>query len=308
MSGDRQPAGSGEAPGPLRRWWLAARPATLWAAVSPVLVGSACAWQAGCFELSTALVALAGGTLIQIGTNFANDLGDARRGADDERRVGPARAVATGWVTPRAMAVATALAFGAAALCGGYLAWLAGWWVVAFGIASIVSGLAYTLGPFPLGYRGLGDVFVLVFFGFVAVVGTAFVMCRAVPELAWWAWIPVGCLATAILVVNNLRDRHTDAGAGKRTLAVRFGGGAARAEYAVLLAAAYAIPVLLVVRGAGTFTLLPLLSVPLAAPLLLRVAREEGPALNPALGGTGRLELVFSVLFAAGLVLQAGGG
>jgi 1,4-dihydroxy-2-naphthoate polyprenyltransferase len=294
-------------PGTFRRWWLAARPATLWAAVSPVLVGSALAFRAGCFELGTALVALAGGTFIQVGTNFANDLGDAQRGADDDRRVGPARAVAAGWVTPRAMWAATALAFGAAALCGVYLAWLAGWWVVAFGAASIASGLAYTLGPFPLGYRGLGDLFVLVFFGFVAVVGTAFVMCRAVPDLAWWAWIPVGCLATAILVVNNLRDRHTDAGAGKRTLAVRFGGGAARAEYVLLLAAAYATPVLLVVRGEGAFALLPLLSLPLAAPLLRRVAREEGPALNPALGGTGRLELVFSVLFAMGLVLGGRG-
>jgi 1,4-dihydroxy-2-naphthoate octaprenyltransferase len=271
--------------------------------VSPVLVGSACAWRDGCFEWPTALVALLGGTLIQIGTNFANDVGDAGRGADDERRVGPARAVASGWVSPRAMTIATAIAFGAAALCGVYLAVLAGVWVVVFGAASIVSGLAYTLGPYPLGYRGLGDIFVMVFFGFVAVVGTAYVQCRHVPELAGLAWIPVGCLATAILVVNNLRDRHTDALAGKRTLAVRLGGGAARAEYAALLAVAYATPFALVLRGGGPFALLPLASLPLAAPLLRRVAGEEGPALNPVLGGTGRLELVFSVLLALGLVL-----
>lgn len=284
------------------------RPATLWAALAPVLVGSALAFRAGCFEPGTALVALVGGTLIQVGTNFANDLGDARRGADDERRVGPARAVASGWVTPGAMAVATVLAFGASALCGVYLTWLAGWWVVAIGAASVVSGLAYTLGPFPLGYRGLGDLFVMVFFGLVAVVGTAFVQCRAVPELAWWAWIPVGCLATAILVVNNLRDRHTDALAGKRTLAVRFGGSAARAEYVVLLALAYATAVALALRGAGLAMLLPLASLPLAVPLVRRVLLEEGRTLDPALGGTGRLELAFSVLLAAGLALGGRGG
>src|SRR5436190_16224757 len=222
-------------------WIAAARLRTLPAAAVPVAVGTACAHATGHIAWGPAVAALAGSLAIQIGTNFANDVFDAERGADGPDRVGPVRAVAAGLITAGAMKRAMIAAFAAATLLGVYLVAVAGWPVVAIGVASVASGIAYTGGPWPLGYHGLGDAFVLAFFGFVAVCGTAFVQLGRVPCLAIAAAVPVGALATAILVVNNLRDRATDERAGKRTLAVRLGRRGALIEYAALVAIAYAV-------------------------------------------------------------------
>lgn len=292
----------------LGHWILAARPATLSAAFVPVAVGTACAHASGGLRWDAALAALLGAFGIQIGTNFANDVFDAEKGADTEERLGPTRAVAAGLIDARAMRVAMALAFGFATLCGAYLTAIAGWPVVAIGIASIVSGIAYTGGPYPLGYHGLGDVFVMLFFGFVAVCGTTLVQTGDVPPLAIAASVPVGALATAILVVNNLRDRGTDVRAGKRTLAVRFGRRGAEVEYGLLILASYATPLALVVRGdASALALAPIATLPIALSLFAQVRAREGAALNATLAGTARLLLIFGALFAIGLAAGARG-
>jgi 1,4-dihydroxy-2-naphthoate polyprenyltransferase len=290
-------------PGSTRAWILASRPATLSAAVVPVAVGTACAVAAAGFRLGPALAALAGAVLIQIGTNFANDVFDHEKGADTPDRRGPVRAAAAGLLSPRQLRAGMIAAFGLAALFGLYLVWVAGWPVVAIGVASVLSGIAYTGGPYPLGYHGLGDVFVMVFFGFVAVCGTAYVQVGAVPALAWWAAVPVGALATAILVVNNVRDRDTDARAGKRTLAVRLGRRAGVVEDGLLLTAAYAVPVALWASGrAGPAVLLPLATAPLAARQAMVLAQTtDGPRLNRCLARTAQLLLVFGLLFSVGL-------
>lgn len=284
-------------------WIGAARLRTLPAAVVPVAVGTACVAAVGSVHRPAALAALAGAVAIQIATNFANDVFDAAKGADGPDRIGPVRAVSAGLISAGAMMRAMIAAFVVAAGFGLYLACLAGWPVVAIGVASILSGIAYTGGPFPLGYHGLGDVFVMAFFGFVAVCGTAFVQLGAVPGLAIAASLPVGALATAILVVNNLRDAPTDARVGKRTLAVRFGRRAALAEYALLLALAYAVPIALAVSG-RPWAALPLASAPLAvARMRALVAAADGPAFNRCLAATGGLLLLHGALFAIGLVV-----
>lgn len=289
-----------------RAWILAARPKTLSAAAVPVLVGSGCAAAVGAFHPGPAVAALAGALLIQIGTNFANDVFDYEKGADTAERLGPIRAVQAGLLTPRQVRAAMAVAFGLAVLCGLYLTLVAGLWIVAIGLLSIASGVAYTAGPFPLGYHGLGDVFVLIFFGFVAVCGTAFAQAGHVPPVAWLASIPVGTLATAILVVNNLRDIQTDRKAGKKTLAVRFGERAAVTEYLVLLAIAYFIPIAMVTSRIGSWScLLPVATLPQALKLGRHVVSERGRPLNAALGGTAKLLLWFGVLFAVGIALSS---
>lgn len=285
-------------------WVAAARLRTLPAAIVPVVVGTACAAASGGAAAGPALAALGGALAIQIGTNFANDVFDAERGADGPDRIGPLRAVSAGLITPRAMKRAMIAAFGVATLLGAYLVATAGWPVVAIGVASVISGIAYTGGPWPLGYHGLGDLFVMVFFGFVAVCGTAFVQLGSVPCLAVVAAVPVGALATAILVVNNIRDRATDVRAGKRTLAVRFGRRAALGEYAVLLALAYAVPLGLAATG-RPWAALPLISAPLAAVRLRAViAAGDGPAFNRCLAATAQLLLVHGALFTLGLALS----
>lgn len=290
--------------GSLRAWILASRPATLSAAFVPVAVGTACAYAAHGMRWDTALAALLGAFGIQIGTNYANDVFDAEKGADTEERLGPTRAVQAGLIRPRAMRIAMIAAFGFASLCGAYLLFEAGWPIVAIGIASILSGIAYTGGPFPLAYHGLGDVFVMIFFGFVAVCGTVFVQTGDVPPLALWASVPVGAIATAILVVNNLRDRHTDIKASKRTLAVRFGRTGAEIEYGLLLLASYTTPIALWLRSeAGPLVMLPLLTLPFALTLFRDLRTREGAALNPTLANTAKLLLIFGVLFALGIAL-----
>jgi 1,4-dihydroxy-2-naphthoate octaprenyltransferase len=298
-------AGAQGPPGPVARWVLAIRPKTLPAATAPVLVGSACAAAVDSFRAGPAVAALAGALLLQIGANLANDVLDFERGADSHDRLGPTRAVQAGLLGAAAVRTATALVFAAALAVGVYLTAVAGWPVVVIGLASMVAAVAYTGGPYPLGYNGLGDLAVMVFFGFVAVCGTAYVQALRVPAIAWWAAVPVGALVTAILVVNNLRDLDTDRAAGKRTLAVRLGRRGAIAEYVVLVMAAFAVPVALVAtRRLGTWGLLPLLAIPLAVPLAVRVARVRGRPLNQALARTAQLVFVHGALFAAGIALS----
>ncbi len=288
------------------RWIAAARPRTLPAAVAPVLVGSACALHAGGFAALPALAALLVALLLQVGTNFVNDWGDHRRGADGPDRVGPARAVAAGWITPDAMARAGALAFGAAALLGIYLTMRGGMAALALGALSTAAGVAYTAGPFPLAYRGLGEVFVFAFFGPVAVCGTELVQRGSVSALAVAASVPVGLLAAAILVVNNVRDVDTDARAGKRTIAVRLGAASTRDLYALLVGAALVAPILLKWSALAPPSVLLALGAALAAWAPLHVVRHgTGPALNRALAQTARLHLVYGALLAAGIALPA---
>jgi 1,4-dihydroxy-2-naphthoate polyprenyltransferase len=291
-------------PGSPRAWLLASRPATLTAALAPVLVGTAVAHASSGMRLGPALVALFCAFMIQIATNFANDVFDHEKGADTHERLGPTRAVQAGLLTPAQVRRGLAVTIALAMLVGLYLVYIAGLPVLIIGILSILSGVAYTGGPYPLGYHGLGDMFVLAFFGFVAVCGTAFLQLGAVPLLAYLASVPVGAIATAVLVVNNVRDRHTDVTAGKRTLAVRFGKRACVIEYALLLIAAYLTPlavVLLLQRPA--WALLPLVSAPRGIQLLRALAVNEGRPLNDVLVGTAKLVLVYAVLFAAGLAL-----
>lgn len=287
-------------------WLRAARPATLTAALVPVMVGTAVAHATRGARWDTALAALLSACAIQIGTNFANDVFDAEKGADTEARLGPVRAVASGLLSARAMRLAMTGAFALATLFGAYLVWTTGWPIVLVGVLSIASGIAYTGGPYPLGYHGLGDVFVMIFFGFVAVLGTVFVQTGGLPWLGWLAAIPVGAIATAILVVNNVRDRETDVGAGKRTLVVRHGRRFGELEYALLLALAYAAPVVAAALLASPWPLLPLLSAPLALNLVGRLRREEGAPLNATLAATAKLLLVFGAFLAVGLALARG--
>jgi 1,4-dihydroxy-2-naphthoate octaprenyltransferase len=281
-------------------WVLAARPRTLSAAVTPVVVGTAVAASQGSFRPLPALAALFSAISIQIGTNLANDYHDFERGADTAERVGPRRVTQSGLVAPRTVRSAAIGTFAIAFLLGIYLTLAGGWPILFVGLASIAAGWLYTGGPWPLGYHGLGDAFVFVFFGLVAVTGTVYVQAHSVPPAAWIAAVPVGSIATAILVVNNLRDIVTDAKAGKRTLATRIGVRATRVQYVVLLVIAFAAPFLLA-RVATLWALLPLASLPLAIAPLGAVLRRSGAALNPALGGTARLQIAYGLLLAIGL-------
>jgi len=283
-------------------WWLAIRPATLTASAAPVLVGAGAAWADGAFTAGPAIAALLGASLLQVGANFANDVFDFERGADNADRLGPQRATQQGWITAAQMKRAMWLAFAGATAVGLYLTWVAGWPVLALGLLSIAAAYLYTGGPRPYGYLGLGDLAVFLFFGPGAVVGTYYVQAHAISPLAVIASIPIGALATAILVVNNLRDIETDARAGKRTLAVRIGDRATRVYYLALVAIAYLVPPYLWLRGlSGAWAMLPWLSLPLAIRLAARLWREHGLPLNGCLVRTARLEVVFGLLFALGL-------
>ncbi len=288
-------------------WWEAARPRTLPLAAAPVLVGTALAIAAGEARWLPALAALVGVLLLQVAANFANDLFDAESGADGDDRIGPARAVHQGWISPDQMRQATLAALGAATGVGLYLVWVAGWPVVAIGAFGIAVAMAYTGGPYPLGYHGLGDLAVFVCFGLIAVAGTYYVQALHVPALAVLAGVPVGAVATAVLVVNNVRDIASDTRAGKRTLAVRFGRGAGVAEYAILLGVAHLVPVWLWWRGdVSVGVLASLLTLPVAF-RLVRGMREptDGPRMNARLAATAKLGLVHAALFAAGILVPA---
>lgn len=287
-----------------RVWWSAARPRTLPAAIAPVLAGSALAWRDGAFDAGAAGLCLGFALLVQIGTNFANDYYDFVHGADNAARVGPRRAVAAGLIAPTTMRAAMWFVFATAFACGlGLLAW-GGPWLLAIGIASILCGIAYTGGPWPLGYHGLGDVFVFLFFGLVAVGATYLVQAGAVTLDALLVAVPIGLLAANILVVNNYRDVETDAAAGKRTLVVRFGRGAARGQHAVSLGLALLLPAWLAVRDGSGWCLLPWLLAPLAWSHVRRLREAREPAeLIALLGDTGKLLALYAVALGAGLVL-----
>ena len=285
---------------------MAARPRTLPAAVAPVLVGTALAQTRGSIDLIAFAAAMLGALFIQVGTNLSNDYSDARRGADTEDRLGPVRVTAGGLVPPRQVLVATYLSFAAAVLCGIYLIAVAGPVLLLIGAASILAGILYTGGPRPYGYEGLGEIFVFLFFGVVAVTGSYYVQRQDLPWEALVLAVPVGLLASAILVVNNVRDLDTDRRAGKRTLAVRLGRERTRTLYAAMLLAAYLTAGLPWVLGSLTaWLLLPWLTAPLAVRLQRTVrTHADGPTLNTALAGTGQLEFLFCVLLAIGLLLS----
>lgn len=282
-------------------WIEATRPKTLPAAAAPVLVGTALAAGRDALHLPSALLALLGALLIQVGTNYANDYFDFVSGADNEDRLGPRRATQAGLVSPKAMRRAFVLVFATAIAVGVLLVARAGWPIVLIGLASVISGLLYTGGPFPLGYHGLGDVFVWLFFGPVAVAGSAYVQTLELGREDLWIGAAFGLVATAILVVNNLRDAETDAPAGKRTLAVRFGKRFARVQYALCLSVALLLP--LAFAEARPWLLLLLLLFPPAVFLSKRVATLDGAALNPLLGATGKFLIAFAVLFSGGWLL-----
>ncbi|EMA63353.1 1,4-dihydroxy-2-naphthoate polyprenyltransferase [Halorubrum lipolyticum] len=301
-----------------RAWVIAARPQTLPAAAAPVIVGVGLAVRDGAFAPLPALAAFVGAALIQVGTNFANDYYDAIQGADTDDREGFTRVVASGLIEPAEVKRAMWLTFAAAILVGTYLVYVGGVPILVIGLASVAAGIAYTGGPYPLGYHGLGDLFVFVFFGVIAVTGTYYVQAAALAGEAFPLWLPEGtvtlaavvaslpvaALSTNILVVNNVRDLEEDAQTGKRTLAVRFGYGFSRGQYLALLALAYLTPFWFLAEGDGLAALLPLATLPLAAGVARTVLTETaGDALNPALESTGKLLAAYAVAFAVGLAV-----
>ncbi|NCP88248.1 MAG: 1,4-dihydroxy-2-naphthoate polyprenyltransferase [Anaerolineae bacterium CG_4_9_14_3_um_filter_57_17] len=288
----------------LNTWLDAARPRTLPAAAAPVLIATALAWRDGVFYFPAALACLLISLLMQIGANLSNDLFDHERGADTPNRLGPTRVTASGLISPQQMRLATTLVFGLAAVLGLYLFFLRGWVVLALGIAIVLAALAYTGGPFPYGYYGLGDVFVFLSFGLAAVCGTYFVQAGTLTLGAIYAAIPPGTLIINILVVNNTRDIETDRAAKKRTLAVWLGREAMQTEYLLCLLIAYLVPLgMWALRLTSAGVLLTLFSAPLAIAVYREFSSAEGRAFNLTLARSAQLALIFSLLFAAGLML-----
>ncbi len=288
----------------IQTWWLAIRPRTLPAAASGVAMGCALAWYDGSFQLLPALACVLIALLLQIGSNVANDVFDFERGADTAERLGPVRVTQAGFLTPTQVKRGMVVIFGLAAMLGLYLAALRGWTVIWLGAAAILSAVAYTGGPYPLGYHGLGDVFVFLFFGLAAVAGTYFVQVGSVGVIAWWMSVPVGLIVTAILVVNNLRDIDSDRRAGKHTLAVRLGERGAKIEYVLCMAIAYLIvPALVLMNLIPIGGMLAWLSLPVAVRTLRTVFTQKGRPLNAALAGTGQTAFLFSLFFWVGLLI-----
>ena len=288
----------------LSAWLLALRPKTLPAAISPVLVGTMLAWSHDHFAPLPALAAAVGALLLQVLSNFANDYFDFAKGADTADRLGPTRAVAAGLLSPHAMRWGMVTTAALAALVGLYLVTVGGWPILAVGAASLLAAVLYTGGPLPFGYHGLGDLFVFIFFGLVAVAGTYYLQAGALSTEVLVVAAPVGALITAILVVNNLRDIGTDAKAGKRTLAVMIGARNTQSQFVILLVLAYAAPFLLWLGfERGPAVLLPLLSLPLAWRRAIDIYNATGSELNPLLGATAQLSLRYSLLLSLGLIL-----
>ncbi len=290
----------------LQIWLIAARPRTLPAAVAPVLVGTALAWTAGPLDWVAFVAASLGAVFIQVGTNLSNDYSDARRGADTEERLGPVRVTAGGLVPPKQVLFATYASFAMAVLCGVYLIIIAGPVLLLIGAASILAGVLYTGGPRPYGYEGFGEIFVFAFFGIVAVTGSYYIPRQSLEWEAFVLAVPVGLLASAILVVNNVRDLDTDRRAGKKTLAVRLGRANTRTLLTAMIVLAY--PAALAPSLIGFFNGWPalvLLTAPLAFSLIKTVrSHTDGPTLNRALALAGLLELAFCVLLTIGLLLN----
>lgn len=292
-------------PGMVGVWLAACRPKTLAAALAPILVGTAIAFRDDVHHVGAVVAALVAALLIQVGTNLANDVFDFEKGADTADRLGPVRVTQAGWLSPQRVRRGMLVTFGLALLPGLYLVYLGGWPILLIGVLSIASGIAYTGGPWPLGYNGLGDLFVFIFFGLVATAGTTYVQAGAFSGEALAAGVPLGLLAAAILVVNNLRDVHTDKKVGKRTLAVRFGARFARMEYAVLMGTALVMPLATWIAGmASAWILLTLATAPWVLTGIRRVYRLRGPALNPLLGYTSKVLLLYGILFAVGIAVS----
>ncbi len=287
---------------PIRIWILASRPQTLWASVSPVVIGSAMAFDAGLWHGPSALAAFTVAVLIQIGTNFANDYFDFLKGADTRERVGPLRATQAGLVKPETMRMAFILVFTLAIVCGLYLVWRGGWLAFWIGLTCILSGLLYTATPFATAYTGFADLFVLVFFGPVAVAGTYYVQGLSLNGTVLVAGLAPGLISTAILTVNNLRDMDQDRTAGKKTLAVRFGKRFSQVEYLILLILAGFIPILLYFyTKQHPFALFAILTLVIAIPSIKTVfTHRESAVLNATLADTGKLLLIFSIVFSLG--------
>jgi 1,4-dihydroxy-2-naphthoate polyprenyltransferase len=289
-------------------WILASRPRTLPAAVAPVIVGTALAVRDGKFDPLAALAALLAALLIQIASNFANDLGDFVRGTDTPERVGPLRVTTAGLLTASDVKRGIVVVLAGAAVCGLYLIWVGGWPILAVGVLSMIAAVAYTYGPLPFGYYGLGDLATFIFFGFVAVVGTYYTQAaaagsHAAPPLVWLAAVPMGALVTAILVVNNVRDIEQDRAGGKRTLAVVLGRRGGCIEYVVMLVLAYAVPVILWLGfDMRAWVLLPLVTLPLAVRHAHALWTVTGPRLNKTLGGTAQLAVMYAIAFAIGIL------
>lgn len=290
-------------PSKLRVWALAARPKTLPAAAAPVLIGTAMAWDADAFHAIAFVMCLLGALLIQIGTNYANDYFDHVKGVDDDERLGPLRVTQAGLVTPRAMRIATVIVFGLAAMCGLYLVGRAGWPILVLGVVSLACGVLYTGGPYPLGYNGWGDLFVLLFFGFGAVTGTYYTQALKVTPAVVWAGLGPGLFSAAILGVNNLRDVVADRKAGKRTLPIRFGEPFARVAFTLCILLGSLTPVLLTrIEPGHPWACLAVLVLIPAVPTVLRTVWTEtpGPIMNETLAQTGKLLLLYSLLFSIG--------
>ncbi len=289
---------------PVQAWIMAARPRTLPAAASPVLVAAALALRNDVFQLPSALACLLISLLMQIGANFANDLFDHERGTDTNERLGPTRVTAAGIISPSQMRLAIALVFGLASLLGIFLALRGGWPVVILGLTIILAALAYSGGPFPYGYYALGDIFVFLSFGVAAVCGTYYVQALALPLSVWWVSVPIGLLTVNILVVNNTRDIPTDTAANKRTLAVLLGREGMLSEYLACLVGAYLVPL-----GLWTFGLISIggllswLSLPQAALLFREFSQSDGRSLNKTLGDTAQLAFVYAILFSIGILI-----
>jgi 1,4-dihydroxy-2-naphthoate octaprenyltransferase len=285
-------------------WMLAIRLRTLPAAAAGVVMGSALAWWDGSFRLDAALACLVAAVLLQIGSNLANDVFDFERGTDTAERLGPVRVTQAGLLTSSQVKQGMLVVFTLAVLSGVYLAWLGGWPIILIGVAAILAAVAYTGGPFPLGYHGLGDLFVFIFFGLASVAGTYYVQTGHVSAAAWWMTVPPGSIVTAILVVNNLRDLESDRKAGKRTLAVFLGERATKIQYLACMIVAYLVlPLAARLEVVPWSSLTAWLSLPLAIRATYIVFTRQGRPLNAALAGTGQTALLFSFLFWAGLLL-----
>lgn len=288
----------------IESWLLASRPKTLPAAVMPVFVGTAIAINDGVFFAPASIVALICSVLIQVGTNFINDLYDYLKGSDKKERLGPTRVLASGLISVNEMKIGIAIVFGSAFLLGLYLVYLSDWVIFIIGILSFIAGYAYTAGPYPLAYNGLGDIFVFIFFGFVGTIGTYYIQTLEITPFVFWSSIPVGALITNILVVNNYRDIDEDKVAGKRTLAVMYGGRFAKMQYLIFMIISYAI--LLVVYFTfkqSLFVFLPLLTLPIAIKLIKMIFNATGKELNETLALTAKLSALYGLLFAVGILL-----
>lgn len=285
-------------------WVLASRPRTLAAAIVPVIVGSSIAIRDGLFQPLAAFIALLCSVLIQVGTNYVNDLFDFLHGTDKEDRTGPQRAVASGIISVTEMKIGIYISFGLSFVLGMYLVTIGGWFILFLGVISILAGVAYTAGPFPLAYNGLGDIAVFIFFGFVGTVGTYYVQTLTITSMAFWSSVPVGALITNILVVNNYRDREEDRSNGKNTLAVIFGEKFTRFQYLTFMIVSYAILFVVYFTYKKSFWIfLPLLSLPISIKLIRMIFSLRGKELNKTLELTAKLSAIYGLLFAAGILL-----